>query len=204
MRTKRCAAALAALTMFLAGCSGELVGGGQREVDAQATGDGTSGGSAALAPRFSLADGETAFQANGISGTISFDAKVVLMRGGSAELIGTGSNRVVAANGSDTVQVASATVASVDYPTARVTFTRVQANVTSGLDIGGINVTGQVNVALGDSVVVEMPVDLGDEDEDATVLIDLDASAWLTAANPVTRVVSSSAFAAAVKLRRAD
>lgn len=204
MRTKRCAAALAALTMFLAACSGELVGGGQRDVDARATGDGTGGGSASLAPRYSLADGGTAFQANGISGTISFDAKVVLMRGGSAELIGTGSNRVVAANGSDTVQVAAATVAAVDYPTARVTFTRVQANVTSGLNVGGINVTGQVNIALGDSVVVEMPVDLGDEDEDATLLIDLDASAWLAATNPATRVVAASAFAAAVKLRRAD
>lgn len=204
MRTTRCAAAMAALTMFLAACSGELVAGGQRDIDARATGDGTGGGSPALAPRFSLADGGTAFQANGISGTVSFDAKVVLMRGGSAELVGTGSNRVVAANGSDTVHVASATVAAVDYPTARVTFTRVQANVTSGLNVGGINVTGQVNVALGDSVVVEMPVDLGDEDADATLLIDLDASAWLAATNPVTRVVAASAFGAAVKLRRAD
>jgi hypothetical protein len=204
MRATRCAAALAALAMFLAGCSGELVGGGQRDVDARATGDGTSSGSPSLSPRFSLADGGTAFQANGISGTISFDAKVVLMRGGSAELIGTGASRVVAANGSDTVQVASASVAAVEYPTARVTFTRVQANVASGLSIGGINVTGQVNVAIADSVVVEMPVDLGDADEDATLLIDLDASAWLAAANPATRVVSSTAFRGAVKLRRAD
>lgn len=202
---KGAAALLAAMVMMLAGCSGELVGGGQRDVDAVATGDGTGGGSASLVPRYAVADGGgTAFQANGISGSVSFDAKVMLVRGGSAELVGTGMGRVVAANGSDTVQVASGSVARVTYPTARVTFTRVQANVASGLTIGGVSVTGQVNVAITDSVVVEMPVALGDADDDATLLIDLDASTWLAAANPVTRVVSAAAFQNAVRLRAAN
>jgi hypothetical protein len=203
MRAKLGAAALLAATMMLAGCSGELVGGGQRDVDAAATGDGTGGGSPSLAPRYAVSGGGgPAFQANGVSGTISFDARVMLMRGGSAELIGTGTGKVVAADGRDTVQVASASVAAVTYPTARVTFTRVQANVASGLTIGGVSVTGQVSVAIADSVVVEMPVDLGDADDDATLLIDLDASAWLSAANPATRLVPAAAFQSAVKLRR--
>ncbi len=205
MRARRGAAALLAATMtVLAGCTGELVGGGQRDVDAAATGDGTGGGSPSLAPRYSLSEGGgPAFQANGISGTISFDARVVLVRDGRAEAIGTGTGRVVAANGRDTVQVASGSVARVVYPTARVTFTRVQANVASGLTLGGgVAVTGQVNVAIADSVVVQMPVDLGGADDDATLLIDLDASAWLAATNPTTRVVPAAAFQAAVKLRR--
>lgn len=203
MRAKLSAAALLAATMMMGGCSGELVGGGQRDVDAQATGDGTANGSPSLAPRYSVAEGSgPAFQANGISGTITFDATVTLKRGGSAELIGRGESKVVSVNGRDTVQVAAASVARVTYPTARVTFTRVQANVTSGLSIGGVSLTGQVNVAIADSVVVEMPVDLGDADDDATLLIDLDASAWLAAANPVTRIVPAAAFQNAVKLRR--
>lgn len=204
MRARLGAAALLAATMtMLGGCTGELVGGGQRDVDAAATGDGTGGGSPSLAPRYSVGEGAgPAFQANGISGTISFDAKVTLVRGGDRELVGTGTGRVVSASGRDTVQVAAASVARVEYPTARVTFTRVQANVTSGLSIGGVTVTGQVNVAIADSVVVQMPVDLGGADDDATLLIDLDASAWLTAANPVTRVVPAAAFQSAVKLRR--
>jgi hypothetical protein len=102
------------------------------------------------------------------------------------------------------VLVVSGRVDDVDYPVARVVFTRVTANVTGGLVIGGVGLTGQVDVGIapGDSVVVEMPVDLGDPDDDATLLIDLDASAWLFTVNPVTRLVSATAFRNAVKLRR--
>lgn len=206
MKTKRTLAALLAGMAMLAGCGRELVGGGARDVDAYATGDGTPGGSPSVAPSYAVLPGTAApvFQANGVSGSITFDARVSLVRSGQATpLSGTGTT-TVSANGRDTALVASGRVDDVDFPIARVVFTRVTANVTSGLVIGGISLTGQVNVGIapGDSVVVEMPVDLGDPDDDATLLIDLDASAWLLAANPVTRTVSATAFRGAVKLRR--
>lgn len=202
MRATMGAAALAAM-LVLAGCTGELVGGGQRDVEVTATGDGTGGGSPSLAPRYAVAEGRgPAFQANGISGTIRFDLAVSLMRNGASEWLATAANLPVAANGRDTVLVTSGSVFQVPYPTVRVTFTRVQANVTNGLAIGGVTLTGQVNVAIADSVVVEVPLDAGETDEDIRLLIDLDASAWLAAANPLTRVVPAEAFRAAVKVRR--
>ena len=203
MRTTTTLAALLAGMMAVAGCGRELVGGGQRDVDARATGDGTSGGSPSLAPRYAVAPGgPVVFQANGISGTITFDARVYLVRNAAPVPLNGPATATVRADGRDTVAVASARVPEVAFPTARVVFTRVTGNVTGGLTIGGVGVTGQVNVAIADSIVVERPVNLGDADDDATLLIDLDASAWLSAANPVTRVVPAAAFQSAVKLRR--
>ena len=204
MKTMRSLAALLAGTMALSGCARELVGGGAREVDARATGDGTSGASPSMAPAYAVAPGAApVFQANGISGTITFDARVSLVRSGQATPLNGTATGTVSVNGHDTVTVVSGRVDDVDFPVARVVFTRVTANVTGGLLIGGVGLTGQVNVGIapGDSVVVEMPVDLGDPDDDATLLIDLDASAWLFAANPATRLVAASVFRSAVKLR---
>ncbi|HEX2206591.1 MAG TPA: hypothetical protein VHG93_02855 [Longimicrobium sp.] len=206
MKTMKSLAALLGM-MMLAGCGRELVGGGARDVDARATGDGTPGGSAAMAPSYALSPGAgPVFQTNGISGSITFDARVSLVRNQTVTPLGASMGTTVSANGRDTVAVASARVDDVDFPIARVVFTRVTANVTGGLVIGGVSLTGEVNVGIpaGDSVVVEMPVNLGGADEDATLLIDLDASAWLFAASPVTRVVSATTFRNAVRLRRAD
>lgn len=203
MKTTRRLAALLAGIMTLAGCGRELVGGGARDVDARATGDGTPGRSGSAAPSYSVArGGGTAFQADGVTGTITFDARVSLVRAGQATPLGAGT-ATVSASGRDTVLVASGRVDEVAFPVARVVFTRVTANVTGGLVIGGIGLTGQVDVALalGDSVVVERAVDLGDPEDAATLLIDLDASAWLSAANPLTRTVSAAAFQSAVDLR---
>lgn len=206
MTTMRSLAALLAGIAMLSGCGRELVGGGARDVDARATGDGTGGGSPSLGPSYAVAaGGGPVFQTNGVSGTIAFDARVYLVRSGQAEPVnGPATGVTVNANGRDTALVAAGRVDDVDYPVARVVFTRVTANVTGGLVIGGIGLTGRVDVGIapGDSVVVEMPVDLGDPDDDATLLIDLDASAWLFTANPVTRLVSAAAFRNAVKLRR--
>ena len=204
MKTMRRLVALTAGMMALAGCGRELVGGGARDVDARATGDGTPGGSASMAPAYAIAPGGgPTYQLNGFSGTVTFDARVYLVRGGTVDALGTGTASV-AVNGRDTVTVASGRAARVDYPVARVVFTRVTANVTGGLVIGGTSLTGQVNVAIapGDSIVVESPVDLGGRDDDATLLVDLDASAWLVLANPLTRIVPAAAFQSAVKLRR--
>ncbi|HEX2076863.1 MAG TPA: hypothetical protein VHG08_04115 [Longimicrobium sp.] len=203
MRTNTTLAALLAGMTALAGCGRELVGGGQRNVDAAATGDGTGSGSAGLAQRYAVAPGGGGvFQANGIGGTITFDARVYLVRNAQPVPLNGPATATVRADGRDTVAVASGRVPEVEYPTARVVFTRVTGNVTGGLVIGGVSLTGQVSVAIADSVVVERPVDLGDADDDATLLIDLDASAWLQAANPVTRIVPAAAFQGAVKLRR--
>ena len=203
MRTILRAAALLAAITALPACSGELVGGGARDADAYATGDGTgSGGSPSLAPSYAVSPGGgVVFQASGITGTIGFDARVSLTRPGSVEPVATAQGAVVPANSSDTVRLGGSKIDEGAYPTARVVFTRVTANVTGGLVIGGTGLTGRIDVAIADSVVVTAPVNIAAGGADVELLVDLDASVWLAAANPVTRTVSASAFQAAVKVR---
>jgi hypothetical protein len=199
-----------ALVLAAGGCGKEVVVGGQKDVDTYATGDGTpEGGSPSRAPSHSLTPGDGPMAthiAGRAQGTVTFDAKVTLRTTGGEEsaLTTTPRTATVRIDGHDSTLVVSASVPEGRYTVARVVFTRVQANVTSGLVIGGINVTGLVNVAIADSVVVERTVDLGGSTDDAELLIDLDASAWLGTANPVTRVVAAATFQGAVKLRRMD
>jgi hypothetical protein len=200
MRARHALALL--LVMAAPGCGKELVVGGQKHVDARGTGDGTPEGSASMAPAFDRAPtAGPSLAAVKAQGTITFDAKVELLRDdGQAVGLGSAQTAAVKIDGSDTVTVVSGDVAAARYTAVRVTFTSVQANVTGGLVVGGVSLTGVVNVAPG-NVVVERAVDLGSPSASVRLLIDLDASAWLSAANPATRVVASSIFQSAVKIR---
>jgi hypothetical protein len=198
----RCALAALLLAMTTAGCGKELVVGGQKHVDAAGTGDGTPEGSASKAPAYARLAGPEA-AALRAQGTITFTARVELITdAGHVEQLGPAKTATVKIDGSDSVHVASGDVPVGRYTAARVTFTGVQANVTGGLVIGGVSVTGLVSVGIpGESVVVERAVDLGSPGASARLLVELDASAWLSAANPATRVVASSTFQSAVKIR---
>jgi predicted small secreted protein len=203
MRTRLALAALLLATVT-AGCGKELVVGGQKHVDAAGTGDGTPEGSASKAPAYARLTGAEPSLARA-QGTITFDARVELLTDDRqlAQLTPAPATVTVRIDGADSVHIAAGDVAAARYTAVRVTFTRVQANVTGGLVIGGVNVTGLVSVGLapGESVVVERAVDLGSPGASARLLVDLDASAWLSAANPVTRVVAASTFQSAVKVR---
>ena len=204
----RGAAAALLLVIGLGGCGKEVLVGGQKHVDTSATGDGTPEGNASRAPAFALAPADGPNAATAIAGraqgTIGFDARVSLVTpGGDLVPLADATGTTVRIDGGDTVHVASSGVPANRYTAVRVTFTRVQANVTSGLVIGGTSVTGLLTVSIlpGDSIVVDRAVDLGAPEADARLLIDLDASAWLGAANPVTRLVAAATFRDAVKVR---
>lgn len=197
------------LPLALAGCGKEVVVGGQKDVDTYATGDGTPEASPSRAPAHALAPGgagpRTTHIAGRAQGAITFDAKVSLVaNGGAPQPVNTApASATVRVDGDDTIFVASGRVPATRYTAARVVFTQVRANVTGGLVIGGVNLTGEVRVAIapGDSIVVEVPLAL-DADTDDTLLVDLDASAWLPTANPATRLVTAAAFRNAVKVRK--
>lgn len=193
------------LLAALAGCSKELVVGGYKQVDGNATGDGTSeGGSPNRAPSFTRLGDGTQLAAARAQGTIAFDAKVSLVTSdGRVAPLGSATTSTVRIDGGDTVRVASANVPAGRYTTVRVAFTRVQANVTGGLTVGGIAFTGLANVTLapGDSIVVQRAVDLGGSTASTRLLIDLDASAWLPSVDRVSRLVPSATFRDAVKVR---
>ncbi|HEX8903525.1 MAG TPA: hypothetical protein VF771_01645 [Longimicrobiaceae bacterium] len=207
-RMAKGAAAALLLMIGVGGCGKEVVVGGQKHVDTGATGDGTPEGSAsgARAPAFALspAGGISAATARA-QGTISFDAKVSVVTSGGAvvPLSGSPATATVRIDGSDTVHVVSGDVPAGTYTAARVTFTRVQANVTGGLILGGVGATGLFTVSIlpGDSIVVQRAVNLGAPEADVRLLVDLDASAWLGTANPATRLIAAAAFRDAVKLR---
>jgi hypothetical protein len=192
----------------LAGCGKEVLVGGQKHVDTRATGDGTPEGSASgtRAPAFARSpSGAIAGAVAGrAQGTVTFEAKVALLTsGGAAVALGSPATTTARIDGSDTVAVASGDVPAARYTAVRVTFTRVQANVTGGLLLGGVGATGLFTVSIlpGDSIVVERAVDLGAEEASARVLVDLDASAWLGTADPLTRLVAAATFRDAVKVR---
>lgn len=199
---------VAGLALLSSGCGKEIVAGGQKPVDAKAVGDGSpasgmqsEGVYHAVVP---IAPSGSAFAGAAAQpqGTIAFDARVSLVTEGGAVVplnrdAATGTVRIEA---TDTAVVADTRVEAVTYTRARVTFTRVNANVSGGLVIGGISVTGQVRVGIapGDSVVVEAPIRMTGSARQ-TLVIDLDASEWLR--QSVGGVVSASAFRGAVDLR---
>ncbi|HEY0154412.1 MAG TPA: hypothetical protein VGB92_20535 [Longimicrobium sp.] len=191
--------------LALGGCGKDFVAGGARDVEVHATGDATSEGSPSAA-RMSLApaDGPRSLSAAAAQGTVTFDARVSLVSSAQVEEVNrTPASTSVRIEGRDTVRLTTGEVRRASYDRVRIVFTRVEADVASGLVIGGVSVTGRVAVAIApaDSIVVERPVSLGDEDDDVRLLIDLDASAWLASTNVVTRIVPAAAFQSAVKVR---
>lgn len=196
-----------ALTLVAAGCGKEIVAGGERDVEAVATGDGSPQSSArssagalhALVPL----GGSRASLAAQPQGTLSFDARVSLV-GADGEVVPltrAGAGAQVRIEGTDTALIARGRVRATSYARARVVFTRVTANVTGGLTTPlGVSITGTVSVGIapGDSVVVEAPVALPASGKQ-TLVVDLDASDWLTAS--VGGVVPAAVFRSAVDLR---
>ncbi len=202
------------LWLFLAAvaataCGGEVVGGGfDGEVRTFATGDGNPPASSSLAPAAAEPTAAVAEQQIGIvpTGTISFDAAVTLVSqaGQEVPLTQGTTTAVVRIEGTDTALVAQQGVRAGSYTLVRVVFTRVTAEVTGGLVIGGVPLLGPVTVAIGTggSVVVERPIQLTIEPLTShSLLINLRASAWLPATNLLARTVPAAAFANAVEVR---
>jgi hypothetical protein len=208
MRKLMALALLLAGALPAAGCGKEVVAGKEIVVGGRVTGDATAeaggSGSAGSGPRRLLGIVDSVVNVpTALDGTLDVEAKVELVSaGGEVVPLSSGPGAAtVRIDGRDTAQVVRRKVPVVAYTTVRVTFTRVEANVVSGLVIGGVSITGRVSVDVAaGGVVVERPLSLPASAEEAEVLVDLDASAWLGAANPVTRLVSPGAFQAAVKV----
>lgn len=106
--------------------------------------------------------------------------------------------------GPQEVQAATRTVPTARYVALRVVFTDIEAEVDAGLVVDGVTITGPVDVELeADSLVVERPLDLdiGDGDE-AELLVDMNASAWLAVVDPDLRRVAGSVVASALRVVR--
>lgn len=181
--TCRWALPLAAGVLLLGGCGEELVVGGGRDVEVHATG---------------AAPGTAA-------GTVTFTAAVRLVEAGgqTAPSVPETRTATVRVDGADTVQVAAFRgFASRSYQVVRLTMRDVQAQVT-GLVTGGGEVSGTVRVgtSAGAVIIVDVPVSIPAGTTPLDLLVELNAGAWLAAADPVTLVVPPSTFADAVSVR---
>lgn len=186
--------------LLLGGCSGrELLAGGQAEVEAAATDDaeGTSGSRTGEGIAFSTAPAAVP------SGTLEITASVSLLdaNGGAIAITEGFSTVQLGIAESDTVRLGRETVPSGTYSAARIVLSRVTANVTGGLLVDGVPLLGEVHVAIGsEPLVIEAPVLLvARQGELSTLVVDLNAAAWLSAADPLTRLVPAAALRAAVE-----
>lgn len=189
-REVRRAGAMAALAVaaLLSGC-GDLLSGGQKEIDLRATAGG----------------GRTESGAT-ISGTLSFDVSVHLLGEDGAQHSATGGPVAgqVAIESADSAGVTRGGVSPQGYQRVRAVFTRVEAEVTGGLVVNGLPLLGfmAVDIPPGDSLVVEMEVEMGVAARAReTLVLDLAAAAWLPQVDPLTRRAPASAFLAAVDIR---
>jgi hypothetical protein len=194
---------LLAAVLTAAGCGKELVVGGERDVEVTGTGGGAQPDRASVATNAAGARGSReALPLTG--GTVAFTARAQLLNATGAAFppgAPTGS-ATVRVDGADTVRVvAFRTSAGQTYRTVRLTFTAVEAQVT-GLVVGGVEVTGTVSVAIPPGgLVVERSVLVQPGREPLSLLVELNAAAWLSAADAGTRIVPAAAFRDAVEVR---
>jgi hypothetical protein len=183
------------LAMGLGACGAELTAGGQTEVRAVVTSDdGGQGPSASHAPLFSTSG-------SAVTGRMDVDARVTLVAENGMEIRLTqnpvgGSFRI---EERDSALIGRGTVPVTRYTRARITFTRVQAEVAGGLPLLGLirvdlGATGQLTI---DTPLLLEPAPRGLE----TVVVDVNAHLWLPSASSITRLVPASTFVSAVEVR---
>lgn len=202
----------ALIVLSTAGCGQEMLAGGMRSGEASAvvTDDpGTSSSTSSIetrAARMNLTPtGGISAATAAASGSILVEGSVALeSAGGQTIILGDGPGAASVQIGSAALSKLAASEVEVGrYINARVTFTRVEADVSGGLIVGvGVAVTGKVTVLLPQPLVIEAPIELlVREDGEHTVIIDLNSEVWLAAVDPLLLTVPTQAFAAAVTIR---
>lgn len=82
------------------------------------------------------------------------------------------------------------------YTALRIVFTEIEVEVDAGLIINGVPVTGVIDVEVDGEVIVTRPLSLDiAPDEVAYLVIELNATSWLQAVDPVTLTVDPQVFA---------
>ena len=120
--------------------------------------------------------------------------------GGSVSLSDEELRVAVDVQGEREADAVQAVVPAARYTALRIVFTEIEIEVESGLVIDGVPVVGDLEVELEDAtltVVRPLSLDLDDGGR-AELLVDLNAEAWLVAADPDLRRIAEEIFAQAV------
>jgi hypothetical protein len=163
---------------------GDLTAGGAGEVEIEIIADSVSVASA-IAP---------------IEGTLTVGLQIFARRG-TREVELTDGVQVLELplDGSSSMIVSRKTLPSGSYRGERIVFSRIEADVEDGLEVGGEPFLGAVEVELGVGNRVEIPwaVDLGiPEGGVSTLILEMRAPRWLRLLNPELRRVSREIFEA--------
>jgi hypothetical protein len=205
VRSKRlaCAITIGRILPLATGCADLTSGGADGRAQAYMSGDAAT---SAPASRSGAALRDARASA-AVDADLTVAAQVFLTGGpeGEVQLTSGAQTMTLPAQGATAVKVGDASVAAGIYTGVRVVFSRVEANVRSGVLVGGVPVVGLVKVSASpqNPVVVERALQVEvDEGATAAVQIDLHAPVWLAAAVPPSNTVASSAFTAAVQIAR--
>lgn len=193
---------LMAAAAAVAACGNVTAGGATGDVETYMSGNG-SRSSPATASR-AAPDGTTpAAVALTFVGDVTATASLEIRQAGgpTVELTPLGPFTATAdLEGTQEPLVADEMVPAGRYDSVRIVFTQVSADVTAGLEIGGVQFAGLVTVDLptgGLEVVLPLDLDVPDGGL-AAFVVDLNADAWVPLADAATGTVDPADFAAAV------
>lgn len=206
---RRLGAACVVLMWVLAGC-GNLTAGGIGEARVVVSGDAPDGEpQAASAPDTRQSDRTSAQPPSAApamqeeddrpEGELEADFRLYLVAQ-DGRLVELGDDDIevrVDLEGVETPEVASATLDVGIYTGLRMVFSSIEVEVDRGLVIGGIEITGRIEVDMDDlTLVVNRELTLAiREGQSAEVLVDLNAGQWLQAVDPITATVQAQVFA---------
>jgi hypothetical protein len=202
-RSKRLArpVALGLALLFAGGCADLTSGGAAGRTQAYMSADSGTPPAAARSGE-ALRD---AFASAAIDADLTVGARVFLEGGpfGNVEITNGVQTLQMPAQGSTTLKIADTFVDAGLYTGVAVVFSDVEANVHSGVVVGGIPILGvaRVGASAAVPVLVERAVQLQvNGDATAVVQIDLHAPVWLASATPGTNAVPTAAFTSAVQI----
>ena len=190
-----------------AGC-GNLTPGGFGNIHVDVSGDADepapASGASAASPSWSLLEGPAATSHDVPEGEVEVEFELFLVtEDGVVSQLGGDDIRVrVDVQGRTDVDAVSELVPAATYTELRVVFTEIEAEIEKGLLIDGVPVLGLIRVDMDDlTLEVTRPLDLVLEpDGVAELLVDLNASAWLSAVDPLTKLVDAAVFAALLEI----
>lgn len=197
--------ALAACAL-LAGCGNLTAGGLTGEATVTVSGDAPDAQGAAPQRAAGLSlTAPLAMSGGGPEGEVKADFFIYLetATGGSVSLSEDEIRIRLDVQGRQEVDAVDAmTVPATQYSQMRIVFTDIRVDVAEGLIINGVPVVGEVRVELKDTAVtVIRPLNLDIKENDKVfLLLDLNATTWLQAVDPVLKVIAEDVFGDAVSV----
>lgn len=194
---------LVAPTAVWAAACGNLTAGGFGEVSVSMSGDDTTASQDPVASVWRAGGGASS---DDPEGEIDLEFRIFLVDGeGAREELTTGPAELkVDVQGDQEFDVVRRTVPAASYTSLEVVFTEFEVEIDAGLVIGGVTVTGPVDVELEDGTLVAqraLPLQIEDGDQ-VDLLVDLNAAVWLQTVDPDLRVVAEAVVEQAIQVVR--